>query len=206
MLNWKTKIATTPFKWMQIQDVFGPEEYEQLIQSFPTNGFTLTEKKGDLAEKRYKTYNLTVMKHGQRTSGFTYLNDIWRNAILRLVDIEHGNPLEPLIGQSLVDTKPEVRFVVYSDGCWIDPHLDKDDKLLTQVLYFQHPSEEIDGGDFLVLNSKNIDDVVERIPPLPNSSVALIPSKRSWHAVSRVEATSNGPRRCVLIHFEKTDL
>ncbi|WP_432421292.1 2OG-Fe(II) oxygenase [Mesorhizobium huakuii] len=95
--------------------------------------------------------------------------------------------------------------MIYSEGCWIGPHLDRPDKRLTQIVYLQHPQDRLVGGDLLILGSDKMDDVVRSVPPRPNMSVVLLPSSQSWHAVSMLESASNAPRRCVLVHFSEVN-
>lgn len=197
----RARFQLDPFDWGVIADVFENSAYQRLLDSFPTDGFVLTEKPTGSSGKSYKTYNLTVVQGGKPTANFETLSSVWKDAILAVVGEANVRNLETMTKRSLTGTAPEVRFVVYSAGCWIGPHLDRPDKRLTQILYLQAAQDHLVGGDLLILGSGDIQDVVERVPPTPNSSVVLLPSIRSWHAVSMLHTGSTAKRRCVLVHF-----
>ncbi|QND69254.1 hypothetical protein HB777_36540 (plasmid) [Mesorhizobium loti] len=89
------------FHWGCIVDYFEYATYDQLFNSFPCDGFVLTEKAGGPSAKSYKTYNLMVMKNGERKPEYYGLTPLWQEAVSALVGDHNIAGLEKLTGKSL---------------------------------------------------------------------------------------------------------
>jgi Rps23 Pro-64 3,4-dihydroxylase Tpa1-like proline 4-hydroxylase len=114
---------------------------------------------------------------------------------------EYRSTLQQLTGVQLGHARLEARFVVYGANCWISPHTDRSDKLLTQTFYFEEHWCAEWGGELQLLRSADVTDIATRILPLRNLSVVLVPSPTSWHAVAPVAPNVAASRRTLLLHY-----
>jgi 2OG-Fe(II) oxygenase superfamily len=114
----------------------------------------------------------------------------------RLVEVLGGPAYRDAMAR-LCDTKlDDAEFTLsvweYRGGDWLAPHVDKADKLVTQIFYLTKAWQPGDGGRLLILDGP---EGPERYayPPVAGASAVLVRSERSWHAVERPAAVS-GPR------------
>lgn len=106
-----------------------------------------------------------------------------------------------LTGMDLRHTALEVNLFHYGPGCWLGPHVDLKDKLVTHVFYFNGEWDMADGGCLTILRSAEGGDEVARVAPLVGNSAVLVRSAASWHAVSRVAAGCTKSRRSMTVTF-----
>jgi hypothetical protein len=72
---------------------------------------------------------------------------------------------------------------------------------LTEVTYFNEAWDEDEGGSLSILGSQNLTDVRASVPPIVGSSVVLVRSDNSWHAVPPVSKQSQISRRSLALTF-----
>jgi hypothetical protein len=118
------------------------------------------------------------------------LTPLWR----RLVDEVRGDAyrraVETATGVALAECDVEVSFWSHSAGCYLDPHPDKPEKVVSHLLYFNEGWTREMGGALLVLGSARLDDVAAEVVPRANVSVVIVRSEASWHAFDRVVTTT----------------
>jgi len=101
----------------------------------------------------------------------------------------------------VLDLPVEVNVYKYAKNCFMDAHQDLNIKVLTQVIYFNDEWDEKNGGYLSILNSKNTQDIHEKVMPIVGNSVIIIRSENSWHSVEAT--TCEKSRRSVTITFYK---
>jgi Rps23 Pro-64 3,4-dihydroxylase Tpa1-like proline 4-hydroxylase len=112
--------------------------------------------------------------------------------------------LERLAGVDLASSTPELNVWEYAGGDWLAPHLDKPDKVVTQIFYLSTDWKPAHGGRLLVFDGTEAPrEVAFAYPPIAGSSAILVRSATSWHAVEAPSAQSP-PRRSVTATFRRT--
>lgn len=131
---------------------------------------------------RFATATLTLdssIPAGLSREGLTaFSSDAYREAIGTLTGVRLGGA--------------HVTFDLweYAAGDWLSPHVDKPDKLVTQVIYLTPEWREGAGGRLLIQESEEPASTVHRIPPRFGNATILVRSDSSWHAVEPVGAAS----------------
>jgi SM-20-related protein len=173
-----------------------------LCDEFPVEGFHLDTRSGAGAEKRYRSYNLGVIERGvPQRPAWDALSPAWREFLDALLGEPYLDAVAETTAVALRDCEAEVRLCRYEAGCWIDPHTDRPDKRLTQVIYLNPGWNPDWGGNLLVLRSREVSDVATTVVPRLGTSVLIRPSASSWHAVQPVAGTAAVQRRSVLVHW-----
>lgn len=197
------KINTVPFSWGVIDNIFcSSKKANDLYSIFPKKGFNYVEKSD--SHKNYSMYNLEVVKNNKIIiENMNFIDNEWKNLILDILSIEYKNLMEEYSSVSLDNTSIDIIFWKYDNGCWLDSHLDKESKILTHILYFNKSWNKNYGGNLLILNSDNIDDIYEKVPPTLNTSGVICRGKNSWHAVEKVKVSNLIERQSLQIIFHK---
>ncbi len=194
----RARLQNLPFVWGVIDDLFMPAEGGRLAASFPNTGYQLVAGSGGGKRYRYESRCLVA------TSGRLFadgLSESWRDLISDLRTDEYRQALGGLLGIDLSTCELEVTAHLYGAAAHLDPHTDLVEKVATHVLYFNKSWECSVGGCIQILNSRNLDDSAASIPPLIGSSVALVRSADSWHAVPGVQTTDGMVRRSLTVTF-----
>ncbi|MGE7308092.1 2OG-Fe(II) oxygenase [Priestia megaterium] len=196
-------IETIPFKWGSINDSFISKDIAlQLCLKFPANNFKHTIKND--SNKNYNMYNLQLVKNSEIIStNSEIIDDIWTNFAKELLSDSYRNTLEKYVGESLSNLKMDIIFWRYEKGCWLDAHLDKEEKLVTQIFYFNEHWEDNWGGHLLVLNSENLNDIAHKVSSKVNSSAIIYRDENSWHAVEEVSNLALESRKSLQVIFYK---
>ena len=204
----RARLASEPFAWAVVRDAFPTREARRrLEEEFPTDGFIRTERvSGTPGRKGYRTDNLPLVEAGQQVkAGVRRLSPAWRALIEGLLSDAYRSAVADLTGRRLDGCALEVRAVRYGPGSWIDPHTDRADKVVTQTWYFNSGWLPQWRGALRILNSPAEDDVADEVYPQLGESVVLLPSERSWHAVTPVADTATQDRLTLLAHFVAAD-
>ncbi|MFF8694413.1 2OG-Fe(II) oxygenase [Streptomyces sp. NPDC002431] len=173
-----------------------------LREEFAVDGFVRSERGPAERGKQYLNHNRTVIDGGKpRETSPGTLSERWRLLVEDLLSDRYRAALASLTGVGLDGCAVEARLTRYSPGCWIEPHTDRADKAVTQLFYFNETWRDAWAGDLRVLGGPDMDDCVRRVPPLLGTSVVIVPSDRSWHAVPPVTPECPDDRRALLVHF-----
>lgn len=191
-----------PFDYYHLSETFSPEYGSSLREAFPATGFTKVSS-GDPR----KTYSMWVRQlHPAPPEPQDDLPAPWRAFLAEVTGPSYRRRLAELTGLPLDSCQVEVNLWKYPPDCWLDPHVDKENKLVTHVLYFNEPWPVTWGGNLLILGSDATDDVVRRVPPLHNTSVLLVRGENSWHAVESAGPENPGAvRLSAQVIFSRAD-
>ncbi|MFF0447660.1 2OG-Fe(II) oxygenase family protein [Streptomyces sp. NPDC004609] len=188
----RTTVEDDPFRWYHVTDTFRPEEAAALRETFPSEGFRMVTRTG--MDKSYAMHH-RLLHPLDGTDGVTSLPGPWRDFVAEVTAPGYREAVAALTGLPLDEAHVEVNLWRYGRSCWLDPHVDKPEKLVTHVLYFNASWPEDRGGDLLLLGSSSVDDVVRRVVPAANTGVLLVRGDQSWHAVDRVRDCESGLER-----------
>jgi hypothetical protein len=194
------QLATDPYRWAAINDLFNPDDAAELAATYPCDHFKLVAAYGGEKDYEYEARSLIGMGAGV----ITYpddLSDAWRVLATDLLSAEYRQAMTALTGCDLSRTLMEVNVFHFGPGGSLGAHCDLPEKLVTHVLYFNRSWNSADGGCLSILRSADPSDLVAEIPPIVGNSSILVRSDNSWHAVSRVVKNSASSRRSVTVTF-----
>lgn len=179
------RMRSDPFRWTTLGSVVPGDAAADLARTFPADGFVESARDGET-----KSYQLAARPIASQAT----LPEPWSLLVQGLRSDDYRVALEQLSGVSLAGVEPELTLWRYGPGCWLSPHVDKPDKILTHLFYFNPGWQRDWGGCLRILRSSEIDDVVDEVVPLAGESVVLVRSDASWHAVLPVGVERAGRR------------
>lgn len=125
---------------------------------------------------------------------------LWREGLKAFGSGAYREALGSLTGVRLCDADVTFDLWEYVGGDWLSPHLDKPEKLVTQVIYLTPGWREGAGGRLLIQERDEPASAVCRIPPRFGNATILVRSDSSWHAVESV-GPGSPPRRSLTVTF-----
>jgi hypothetical protein len=171
-------LETDPWAHAYLPDALPADLAGELAASFAALGLTEFEE-----TQRAKSYRFrTAEVHGP-----TAASPPGPGPLAAVVDVltspGYRARVGALTGVDLAARPVTVDLWEYHTGDWLAPHVDKADKVVTQIFYLTEGWAPGDGGRLLVLRSSSAEDVHRALPPRPGSSAVLVRSAASWHAV-----------------------
>ncbi|MFD5186168.1 2OG-Fe(II) oxygenase [Streptomyces sp. NPDC058372] len=171
-----------------------------IADTFPLDRTRLRESK-PAAEKTYRMLSCPLVDGGERLDAAHDLPVPWAQLVTQLLSPPFTKTLAQATGLSLNESSLEVRASAYADGCFLGPHTDRADKVLSVVLYLESQWSPAHGGELSILRSSAPGDEAARIEPRLGTAALLVRSDHSWHQVLPVRTRGAGLRRSVLIHY-----
>lgn len=194
-----TQLATDPFEWARVDGLFAAADAARLAATFPNDGFEVIAGYGGEKDYEYRARALVAMG-ATAGSGTDRLDPVWQRLTTDLLSARYRAAVSLLSGCDLTDATLEVNVFHYQPGHALGPHVDLPDKIVTHVMYFNRAWDDADGGCLSILRSGHPADECARVPPIVGSSVVLVRSDRSWHAVAPV-AAGTASRRSLTATF-----
>ncbi len=193
-------LSNDPYRWGFIDRLFTPADAEVLVNEFPRDHFKTV--KGYDGEKGYQYEARSLIGMGAQVPSYAKdLSGAWLQLAKDLLSPAYRTALTQLSGLDVASLPMEANISHYGPKAWLGPHVDLEDKLLTQVFYFNDVWDTEDGGCLTILRQTNKPEVVRTIPPLIGNSVVLVRSANSWHAVSAVRDSCRTSRRSLAVTF-----
>jgi hypothetical protein len=154
-----------------------PAEFAlRLSRSFDRLDMAFFEQTGSAKSYRLRTTELTTDSARALGGDWQLLRDVLAAPAYR----EH---ISELTGVPLADSACTLDVWEYRTGDWLAPHVDKPEKLVTQIFYLAQEWRPDDGGRLLVLATDDPASVTSTLAPRLGSSAILVRSETSWHAV-----------------------
>ena len=197
MFNIDLKVTkfNSPYNWVNITDLFTPEDGKLLAEDYPTDNYrTITANSN-------RQYNYDVRALVSFKGKVENSPNIWNRLGEYLVSQEYKNFILQSTDIDVAGLPVEANIYKYAKNCFMDAHTDLDTKVLTHVIYFNNQWDENNGGCLNILKSKDIKDVTNKITPVIGNAVILIRSNNSWHSVE--QTTCDKSRRSVTVTFYK---
>jgi hypothetical protein len=193
-------LATTPYRWGIVDDLFEPTVGTELMANYPTTPYqTVAGRDG---EKSYEyEARLLVGMGDDKPADAEDLAPSWRMLARELCSPGYRHAMSTLTGYELASVPIEINVFHYGPGAWLGPHVDLADKLVTHVLYFNAAWDPSDGGCLRILRSPRVDDVIAELRPIVGSSSVVVRSDRSYHAVTPISPFARDTRRSVTVTF-----
>lgn len=193
-------LATQPYEWAFIDNLFSPVNAAALSGSFPRDSYKTV--KGYDGEKGY-AYEARALVHmgASAPAHPTGLSSVWRQLAEDLLAPGYRAALTRLLRRDVSSLPMEVNVFRYPPRAWLGPHVDLKDKLITHVFYFNDVWHEGQGGCLNVLRSPDMGDAAATVAPLVGHSALLVRSEHSWHAVSPVVEDCSQSRLSMTVTF-----
>jgi len=177
-------VRAQPYRWGLIDPTFRRAELvRSLADCFPDAPRDLFVR--EHGDKRHRLEGWRLVEGGE-----AQLPALWSELITEVHGPDYRRAVEAATGLALADCSREITFWCHSAGCYLDPHPDKPEKIVSHLFYFNEDWTRDLGGALLILGSSRFDDVVEAVVPNANRSVVIVRSARSWHAFDRIVATT----------------
>ena len=198
-------LAEKPFPYAVVGDSFVDRAATAtLADEFPTEGFRYDARESTAdGRKRYRTYNYQLVGFGQPArDNIARLSDRWRRVLDDLTADSYRAAVAAVTGTDLTGTVLDVRLVRYSQDCWIAPHVDRPDKVVTQLFYLNLEWLEQWAGALRILHGPDLDDYERQVFPHAGTSVLMVRTDTAWHGVPPV-CSSGQDRLVLLVHFAR---
>src|SRR5437870_4396731 len=128
----KTRLAIEPYGWTAIRDLFNPRDAAILAETYPRDQFKTIE--GHDKEKGYRYEARCLIGMGaDRPSHPESLSPSWKQLAADLLSPDYRKVMSRLTGLNLQLAGLEVNVFHYEPGCWLGPHVDLKDKIVTHV-------------------------------------------------------------------------
>lgn len=193
-------LKTEPYKWAFVDELFSPGHAADLAATFPCDKFKKVA--GYDGEKGYEYFSRSLIHMGAaEPSHVEGLSPSWRELAYDLLSPAYRQAMSRLTGRDLSESPLEVNAVHYGPNCWLGPHVDLKEKIVTQILYFNDEWNRKDGGYLEILNSSDPSSGAAEAMPLVGNSAVLVRSDNSWHAVARIAEGCQLSRRSLNVIF-----
>lgn len=196
----RQSLSTQPYEWAFVDGLFDGRDAAELVASFPCDNYKTVS--GYDGEKGYEYEARSLVGMGASVpSHAENLSPAWRQLAEDLLSPAYRAAIARLSGRDLDSLAMEANIFHYGPGAWLGPHVDLKEKVVTHVFYFNETWNIEDGGCLTVLRSSNMKDEAASVAPVVGSSVLLVRSEKSWHAVSPVAEGCTRSRRSMAVTF-----
>lgn len=193
-------LETDPYEWLFVTSLFQQADARDLAETFPRDHFKTV--KGYDGEKGYEYEARALIHMGASTAAHAEdLSPAWRALAGDLLSPNYRAAISRLTGRDFSANAIEANLFHYGPGAWLGPHVDLNDKLLTQIFYFNDSWDEENGGNLTILRSGKITDTKATVLPVIGNSVVVVRSENSWHAVTPVAKHCRQSRRSLALTF-----
>jgi SM-20-related protein len=193
-------MAVDPYPWTGIDDIFCREHAEGLESSLPRTGFKPFVAYDGEKAYAYQARPLISLGAASPTDAGE-LSTEWRTLLMEVLSPDYRSAMSQLTGLDLSTARLEANLTAYGPGHFQGPHVDREQKLVTHVIYLSQNWLPTDGGSLLILRSNDPNDIASTIAPRAGNSVVLARSRSSWHMVQRVQAEK---RRALNVVFHRS--
>jgi Rps23 Pro-64 3,4-dihydroxylase Tpa1-like proline 4-hydroxylase len=182
-----------PYPWLHahLDQAIPSDLAHDLVACF--NRAPMSRGEQTQADKTYRFSTATLTLDSPLPGG------LWKEALRVFSSDVYRDALGLLTGVRLSDADVTFDLWEYVEGDWLSPHLDKPEKLVTQVIYLTPGWHEGAGGRLLIQECNGPASAVQ-IPPRFGNSTILVRSSSSWHAVEPV-GPGSPPRRSMTVTF-----
>lgn len=188
----------TPYPWPHayVPATLDAASARRFSRSFAR--FALTDCEQVAREKTYRFATADLTAAAAVAAG-----PEWAALAAELTGPDYPAAMSELTGTDLSGATLSLALWEYRGGDWLAPHVDKPDKVVTQIFYFTESWSETDLGRLLILETPDVSSPVRALPPVLGSSAVLVRSETSWHAVEPLAAGAVAPRRSLTATFRR---
>jgi len=196
-------LRTSPYEWGVTEKTFvSGNAARSITMTFPEKEFFgLVEREG--GSKPYRMYRCTLVDTREKRRKDVPLPLPWEALLNEVQSSKYREAIELCAGLSLQECQIEVTAWEYRKSCWLSPHVDEAEKVVTQVIYLNESWNPAWGGTLCILRGPTFKDTVEKISPALGTSAIIVRSERSYHAVQKVTYPDAPPRRSLQVAFKR---
>ncbi|WP_344092713.1 2OG-Fe(II) oxygenase [Microbacterium deminutum] len=134
------------------------------------------------------------------------LSEAWQDLGQLIVSPAYRARLGSVVDRDLDGLRLDASLCRYPPGCSLIPHTDREQRDTTHVVYLNREWRREWGGMLRILRSDDLEDVIEEVLPTLPTSVVMVRSDRSWHAVTPVASGVTAERLSLLVHASRPDV
>lgn len=192
--------ANEPTKFGLFHRLLTKEASAKLTNEYPVDGF---EKQQRITRpgKLYSFSMLPLVEKGKLLNRPILQNTQWTNLVNELLDPTYTETLSRELSVDLTKTYINIGLYRFSNNDYVEPHIDREDKILTQLFYFNNCWSVDNGGFLQLLHTQNSDSYFFSLPPLSNYSVAIVRTNTAWHAVTPISESSTNARQTLQLEY-----
>ena len=196
-------VSHDKFSWALFSNVIKTEVMQELSPCYPSEGYTRSERR--VGPKKHYAFNLLkLVEHNIYSPPSNIIIDPkWKILADNLMSNEYADILGETLKINLKNALINIGFYRFDTMDWVAPHIDNEDKLVTQIFYFNSLWSNAWGGQFKLLKNQNPLSEFFAVPPLASFSVAIARSDCAWHMVSSIEKIAVQPRLSMQLEFIK---
>lgn len=198
-------VSQQPFPWCMYEDLINREQQTELVNLYPENGFEQAARL-EGSKKNYRFNVLPLIHKNVEGPNYHQLNQAWKVFIQELSNREYLNLLLNSYGIKERDYKIDIGLFRFKKGDWVEPHVDHEDKLLTQLFYFNDMWEDKWGGLLLLQEEKEYDKIFAYFTPSIRHSIAFKRTHNAWHSVTALTENSQKERLTLQLEIWKADV
>lgn len=191
----KATVSDKPFKHARISSYFNSQLAKKLEEEWPKNF-----RHSNSSAEHYNLWDRSIVEHS-RKEPIDDLTEVWHNAVDELLSKSYKDSVSELMNIPLDNCYHKVRLCEYHGNCWMLPHTDRSDRVVTHLIYLTPTWKAEWGGNLLLLRSQNEEDLLETITPEFNSSFIFQRTDNSWHSVQAVKPSVGVVRKTILSQF-----
>lgn len=187
-----SKFNVAPWQWGVVNELISKEDAVKIRHEIDQFDFERVE-----ADRRDKSYCMELFETDRIThTTATTLQNLMKD----LNSAEYISTLEEYVQADLSSKEYTTNIWKYSTKDFLSPHLDKKEKYLTHLLYFNERWPQKYGGSLNILSNSDEDSVVMSVQPSYQNSVIIKTDETSWHSVSKVKVEGLN-RYCMQVIF-----
>ncbi len=187
------------FKYGIIQNIICPSFRSTLINTFPSGNFEEVHK--ELSNKQYKMYHRALVdENTAHMPCLSNLNPVWQKLYQDIRSDRYCQLLQDLLNINIANAQISASFWKYNATCFLSPHTDKPEKIVTHLIYFNETWNAGWGGCLHLHENTEEKAIFRTIVPCIDTSVILVTSPDSWHSVAQV-TQGNHQRKSLQIVF-----
>lgn len=189
--------------WGLFSNLIKPNVLDRLRAHYPTEGYVRFLR--DSGDKKHYSFNLLkLVEHNTFVAeNHASIHSQWRELARQFMTKEYADRLGERLQINLHNTLISIGFYRFDHRDWVSPHIDNEDKVVTQIFYFNPYWSHEWGGYFKLLESQDVGSENFAIPPLSSFSVAIARTENAWHMVSPIEKVALSPRLSMQLEFIK---
>lgn len=182
-----------PFPHLVIENTFSDDESRALLATLPVKNMVRVANTG------IKSYTMDYLA---LPLDCTELASPWTSLLRVIKSKKYAAALAMLSEVKLEPLVPQVAVWRYCQGDFLARHTDKQEKLLSHVMYLVDPdASPIQGGELRLFETRDTLEPAVSYDPCPGRSIVLPRSDRSWHEVAIVSGSA--PRYSIQVVFAR---
>lgn len=186
-------INKTPYYWGLQNNLIQPAIQSQLVAEYPTAGFTRASRL-EGSGKHYQFEVLNLIHQNHHCDALQTLSPIWNQFIKELGSEYYLKQLSHYVEQEFNNIRIDIGMFRFYENDWVEIHTDREDKILTQLFYFNETWENDWGGELYILPEQHLNSILAKVEPHITHSAIIVRSDDAWHYVSPVTQKAINPR------------